>query len=203
MKYKKEVYISRKRNEIYYDYFDDSKPMTIYRFKNMTLYMNNDVGIDIVNTISKNVELHKFRRDLGVIQDYFIIKNASCVSHEYTSFNSNAYLFGNLKIFSSTRFKAYIIPPGQHNTKIVEFDIDMSHLLTFYDWFDVGFDNSGICIIKLLRKVPRDTFIYDVFKLDLDITKHDKITFSVNGIEPDIVTTECRHVYEEFLLRHI
>ena len=203
MKYQKPVHISRKSNEVYYGYFDTQKSMTVYRFKNMTLYMNNDIGIDILNIIDRNVKINRGKsiRDFCAHLAYHVVKDTSQAGHDYGQFFIYERFFSNLKIISNTKFKAYLSPKG--SSDIIEFDIDMTQLLSFYSGFDIEFDNNGICTIKLLNREASNGDMYDTFKLDLDISKHKKIILSADGIEPDIVAAECRQLYARFLLKHI
>jgi len=201
MKFRKKIFISDDRKELYYEYFDTEKPKTVYKFKNLTLYRNNDIGIDIENKIDRDVKLSNR-------YDNTIIDGCSITSYDfYTRFVpfEKCYiieLYSNLKIISGKKFIAYL----NASDSVLEFEIDLSEL--FYDSFYIGVKHgdSNIKRCDVIFWYTNKNGVSepsDSFQLLIDVNKYKKIVLNGTELPSELIEPNHMFNYQKFLLRNV
>jgi len=209
MKFRKKIVITEDKKEMYYNYFDDQKSKTLYRFKNLTLYMNNDIGIDIENTIDKEVKIYKGRYDNTIIKGY-TIQHADFYVHYVPLDKCYAFqIYTNLKILSNNKFIAYLVARKYSFGGIegvIEFDIDLSRLHCDSFYLQIYQNDTSVrkCEVMFWYSNKNDiSSMSDSFHLLIDINKHRRIVLDEKELPSELIDPEYKFAYERFLLRHI
>jgi len=205
MKYKKKIFITEDKKELYYGYFNTKKPKTIYKFRNLILYMNNKVGIDIENVIDREINLKIFSEIM--IGDVNISHGDFHVYYIPFSLINTSDLYSNLKIVSEDHAVIYLIARNNSNiVGTVEFDIDMHNM--YYNSFYIHLLHCDDKIIKCglsfwNHKNKNSAINADKFNLIMNTTKYRKIIIDHSGIESNLIDPETVHAYNKFMLNHI
>ena len=208
MKFRKKIVISDDNKDVYYNYFDDKKSKTVYRFRNLTLYMNNDISVDIENVIDKEVKIYKGRYDNTIIKGC-AIQFADFDVH-YVPFDKCFVfqIYRNLKIVSDNKFIAYLVARKYNSDNIagvIEFDIDLSKLRYDSFYLELGQNDSNTrrCEVSFWFANPNEAVKGDSFRLKVDINKYKKIVIDDNELPSELIDPEYRFAYQRFLLRNI
>jgi len=208
MRYRKKIFITEDKKEIYYDYFNTDRSKTIYRFRNLTLYMNNVVGFDIENVIDREVRISK-RYD-NTILDGFTILPYNYYTRYVPIEKCNMFeLFNNMKIISDKRIITYLTFIYYNSTNVtgnIEIEVDLSELFcdSFYVQLKPSDNNIKVCEVMFWHSNKNDvSSMSDHFNLIIDTNKYKKIVLDKNELPSELIDPEWKAAYDRFLLRYI
>jgi len=208
MKYRKKIFINESKNELYYEYFDMNKSKTIYRFRNLTLYMNNEVDIDIENVIDREVKISK-RYNNTILDGFTILPYNFYVRYVPLEKCNEFELFNNMKILSDKRFVVYLAIINYGSTAIsenIEIEIDLSNMNydSFYVNLKQGGDNIKKCEALFWHSNKNDvSTLSESFQLLIDVNKYRKIIINDTELPSELIDPEYIFNYQRFLLRNI
>jgi len=208
MKYRKKIFIAEDKREMYYNYFDTKKSKTMYRFRNLTLYMNNDISVDIENVIDKEVRISK-RYDNTVLDGFTILPYNFYVHYAPLEKCNMFELFNNMKILSDKRFVVYLAITDYGSDTVlgnIEIEIDLSNMN--YDSFYISLKQSDSNIKKcealFWHSNKNDvSTLSESFQLLIDINKYKKIVINDTELPSELIDPEHMFNYQRFLLRNV